>query len=85
MIKLFFYSSFFKYLLIIFPISLLIIFFYLLYLDHNKKVDFKESVSNEDLYKVYDSNNPLNIILCSIILVFCALVLLILLFLNFLS
>lgn len=85
MIKLFFYSSFFKYLLIIFPISLLIIFFYLLYLDHNKKVDFKGSVSNEDLYKASDSNNPLNIILCSIILVFCALVLLILLFLNFLS
>ena len=85
MIKLFFYSSFFKYLLIIFPISLLIIFFYLLYLDYNKKVDFKESVSNEDLYKASDSNNPLNIILCSIILVFCALVLLILLFLNFLS
>ena len=85
MIKLFFYSSFFKYLLIIFPISLLIIFFYLLYLDHTKKVDFKGSVSNEDLYKASDSNNPLNIILCSIILVFCALVLLILLFLNFLS
>lgn len=85
MIKLFFYSSFFKYLLIIFPICLLIIFFYLLYLDHNKKVDFKGSVSNEDLYKASDSNNPLNIILCSIILVFCALALLILLFLNFLS
>lgn len=84
MIKLFFYSSFFKCLLIIFPISLLIIFFYLLYLD-KKNLDIKKNDNNLDSSKVSDSNDPLNIVLCSIILIFCALTLLILLFLNSLS